>query len=503
MAEPTFTATISGFTNGETLGTSDVTGTASCSTDALIGSAPGTYTITCSQGTLDSTNYDFTTFNTGVETITKATSSVSVTSDHNPSVFGQPVTFTAMISGFGGGSSSGSVDFVIDGGSPITVTVAGDQAQYSTSTLAVGNHTVHVDYSGDGNLTGSSDDLSGGQQVNKATTTVSITNAASISSTDTVVGESYEVFVTVTADSPSLATPTGSVSVSDGTGATCVVTLVSGAGSCFLPSLTAGSKTVTATYATNGSFIGDSDTTSHTVTIVGTTVSITSDVNPSVFGQTVTFTAHAASVSPGTNVPVGTVEFFVDGISAGTVPVDGSGDALFITNSLTVGTRHIDATFTDAGNYDTSNATTFDQTVDQADTTTSLVSDLNPSIYGDNVTFTATVAAVFPGSGIPTGTVEFFDGATSLGTDTLDPLGEATLSTPTLGAGSTRSPPSISAPGRTSTAPVATSRKSSARRRSRSPPTTGPRRTARHGHLRGHRVHHRRRCWSTATRSPA
>ena len=39
--------------------------------------------------------------------------------------------------------------------------------------------------------------------VNKATTTVSITNAASISSTDTVVGESYEVFVTVTADSPS------------------------------------------------------------------------------------------------------------------------------------------------------------------------------------------------------------------------------------------------------------------------------------------------------------
>ena len=51
VAEPTFTATISGFTNGETLGTSDVTGTASCTTDALIGSAPGTYTITCSQGT--------------------------------------------------------------------------------------------------------------------------------------------------------------------------------------------------------------------------------------------------------------------------------------------------------------------------------------------------------------------------------------------------------------------------------------------------------------------
>ena len=59
VAEPTFTATISGFTNGETLGTSDVTGTASCTTDALIGSAPGTYTITCTLGSLASTNYDF------------------------------------------------------------------------------------------------------------------------------------------------------------------------------------------------------------------------------------------------------------------------------------------------------------------------------------------------------------------------------------------------------------------------------------------------------------
>ena len=99
VAEPTFTATISGFTNSETLGTSGVAGSASCTTDALLASHPGPYTITCTQGTLAATNYDFTTFNTGVETITKA--HLTVTADPASRAYGvaEP-TFTATISGF-------------------------------------------------------------------------------------------------------------------------------------------------------------------------------------------------------------------------------------------------------------------------------------------------------------------------------------------------------------------------------------------------------------------
>src|SRR6185436_7202586 len=38
---------------------------------------------------------------------------------------------------------------------------------------------------------------------------------------------------------------------------------------------------------------------------------------------------------------------------------------------------------------------------------------------GESVTLTASVAASPPGSGTPTGSVEFFDGATSLGTQPL------------------------------------------------------------------------------------
>jgi hypothetical protein len=67
-------------------------------------------------------------------------------------------------------------------------------------------------------------------------------------------------------------------------------------------------------------------------------------------------------------------------------------------------------------------------------TSTSLVSSANPSVYGQQVTFTATVAASPPGSGTPTGPVTFLDGSTPLGTGNLS-NGVATLSTSSLAAG--------------------------------------------------------------------
>src|SRR6266436_1257975 len=63
----------------------------------------------------------------------------------------------------------------------------------------------------------------------------------------------------------------------------------------------------------------------------------------------------------------------------------------------------------------------------------SLVSSLSPSAFGHAVTFTATVKPA-SGSGIPTGTVTFNDGATALGTGTLSG-GIATFMTSGLGAG--------------------------------------------------------------------
>ena len=77
-ANPTLTATISGFANSETLATSGVTGTASCSTTATATSpaSPPTYPITCATGSLASNNYTFS-FVAGAFTINKKAASVT------------------------------------------------------------------------------------------------------------------------------------------------------------------------------------------------------------------------------------------------------------------------------------------------------------------------------------------------------------------------------------------------------------------------------------------
>jgi len=68
-----------------------------------------------------------------------------------------------------------------------------------------------------------------------------------------------------TAVAPSTGTPTGSVSVSDGTGGSCPITLSGGSGSCSLTSSTTGGKTLTATYPGGATFTGSSDTEAHQV----------------------------------------------------------------------------------------------------------------------------------------------------------------------------------------------------------------------------------------------
>ncbi|HEY5314842.1 MAG TPA: MBG domain-containing protein, partial [Pirellulales bacterium] len=72
-ADPTFTATISGFANGETLASSGVSGAASLtSNDTATSPVGGTYTITAALGSLVANNYDFTTFVTAALTVDQA-----------------------------------------------------------------------------------------------------------------------------------------------------------------------------------------------------------------------------------------------------------------------------------------------------------------------------------------------------------------------------------------------------------------------------------------------
>jgi hypothetical protein len=88
--------------------------------------------------------------------------------------------------------------------------------------------------------------------------------------------------------------------------------------------------------------------------------------------------------------------------------------------------------FDKAGNVESEKAITF-TIVSVPVSSTRVTQSANPTAFGQTVTFTATVAPLV-GSGIPTGTVTFKDGATTLGSRALAG-GSATLTTSALAAG--------------------------------------------------------------------
>jgi hypothetical protein len=158
-----------------------------------------------------------------------------------------------------------------------------------------------------------------------------------------------------------------------------------------------------------------------------TATSVSSSLNPSTYGQSVTFTATVTS-SGGT--PPGTVTFKNGASTLGTGTLSG-GKAAFAISTLAAGSNSITAVYGGSGSFLGSTSAVLTQTVKQAATSTSVVSGWNPSNFGGSVKFTATVTS---STGTPTGTVTFKDGSTTLGTGALS-SGKATFSTLTLAVG--------------------------------------------------------------------
>ncbi len=167
-ANPAFTASYSGFQNGETLPTSGVTGSPSLTATATATSpVPGPYPITAAAGTLAAANYSFS-FANGQLTLAKATTAATLNSSSNPALPGTPVVFTNSLGVVapGGGTPTGTVNFRIDGSIAGSGTLSGTAATYTNSTLAHGTHTVVAEYGGDGNFLGATNQLSSSQVIN-------------------------------------------------------------------------------------------------------------------------------------------------------------------------------------------------------------------------------------------------------------------------------------------------------------------------------------------------
>jgi hypothetical protein len=186
-------------------------------------------------------------------------------------------------------------------------------------------------------------------------------------------------------------------------------------------------RNITTTGLTNTPFTALVADTGH-CSISPTTTTIASNKNPSTAGDLVTF---SATVTGGSSTATGTVTFKDGTTTLGTGTLNSSGQTSFATSKLTAGSHNMTGAYSGDINHATSTSSILVQNVNGVPTTTALVSSLNPSTFGQSVTFTATVSS---SKGVPTGKVTFKNGTKVLGTVALT-NGVAALSTSTLAAG--------------------------------------------------------------------
>jgi uncharacterized repeat protein (TIGR01451 family) len=366
--------------------------------------------------------------------------------DLRTAVAGQTLTFTATVSNTSGSGSvpTGDVTFYDTiyylSGSTLnsstsllaTVPLNGGVAAFSTSSLGAGNHFIKAVYGGDPSF--SPTNVMMVENVHAFASTTALTASPSPSAP----GQSVTFTATVSPVPPGSAVPTGMVTFQEGDTVLAQVVLGAGGTAAFsTSSLSLGTHTLTAFYASDSVYASSNGSVTHQVATNGiTTTSVTSTPNPSVYGQTVTFTA---LVSSGSGTPTGTVTF-KEGTTTLTptpVPVDGTGRAQYTTSTLSVGSHTITAVFTGTSPWLNSSGddSASPQMVNRIATTIALTSSADPATVKTPVTFTATVSAVAPGTGIPTGNVTFFDKGKVLGQSTLDASGKASYTTSTLTQG--------------------------------------------------------------------
>jgi len=402
---------------------------------------------------------------TASETVNKASTSTILTSS-GPTVFGQTATFTATVKAVspGAGNPSGTVTFYDGaiaasnqiGTGTLSTTSGVTTTTFSDAALSVATHTIYAVYAGDGNFLTSQTSAAQAatQVVSKAGTTTTLTWSSTTSPSDPVYGQAITLNATVAPAYAGVTAPSGTVNFYDGAiqpsnllGSGTLSTSSGVTTATFTTSvpLSVATHSLNALYTDDTNYVGSSTASPTTVTVDkdATNTTVTSSANPSDPGASVTFSATVTAASPGSGTPTGTVDFYdglaipADQIGSGTLS---SGAATFATSTLVSGPHTILAGYADDSHFLPSTSAGFPQVVRYTSVVT-ITSSGTPSVYGQGVTFTASIQAAAPNTNTPPDgeTVTFYDGAKSLGTATLDPLGTtpgvATFTTSGLGVG--------------------------------------------------------------------
>lgn len=360
------------------------------------------------------------------EQVNAATVAVTLTSSHTPSLFADPVTLTANVSG-SGSVPAGSVIF-FDGATPMsTVPVgAGGQATFTTSALVIGSHTLTAQYSGDANHR-SITSTSVNQPVLQSTT-VALQSASS----HVIAGLPITLRVTVsgTSNQPGAPQPGGSITLSDANKFLSTLAVDASGQATWTGSLSVGSHTLTAAYS------GDKDDAPSNasplpmlVDIATTATTLTVSPNPAAFGSPITL---SVAVTSNGVTPTGTVIFLDGAVTLIGLPLDANGTASLTLSALAPGIHALTALYSGNPNNSPSQSLAVSEQI-VLHTALALTSNANPALLGDPVTLTLTAAN---GTGTPpTGMLFLSDNGASLGLIALV-NGTATVTLPnaTLGA---------------------------------------------------------------------
>jgi hypothetical protein len=230
-ANPTFTASFSGFVNGDTL--SVLSGAPSLTTTATPTSAPGSYTITAASGTLAASNYTFNFVNSTL-TVTAASQTITFAAPVSPVTYGVlPISLSATA------SSGLAVIFSVSSG-PCTV---------SSNTLTVtgaGTCVVAANQPGNADYTAAASVLQS-LVINKES--VIVNSASSLS--PSIYGDNVALTFTLTGSG---VTPTGTVTINDGANTLATISLDAGIATYNTSALIAGKHTLSAVYSGDNNY---------------------------------------------------------------------------------------------------------------------------------------------------------------------------------------------------------------------------------------------------------
>ena len=353
-----------------------------------------------------------------------------------PALYGAAVVLTATVTATleGAGVPAGVVTFTAAAGALGAVPLnASGVATISTASLLAGTQRITATYGGSAHYLAIGP-VTATQQVERVSPAIGLGSAPTPSS------YGRTVLFTATVAGPGLLAPTGRVTFTTDLGAFYTATVgAGGIATATTPALPAGARILTASYSGDSNHLpGSSLPITQEVALATPGITLTRHPAASVSGEQVTVTATLSTT--GSIAPAGTLTIALSSGRFLTTAVGAANSSLTMTfTDLAVGSTVFTATYSGDANSAAAVSAPIHHTVSQASTETLLESSPNPTTYGATALFTATVTAVAPGRGTPTGGTFLFTtpSGTLLGTSALNASGVATATLHSLPVGST------------------------------------------------------------------